>query len=370
MTMPLFGTYSITLLFIFTLLVHVSKKENQYHGSYDYFRAVILATGVLVVIECLSWLFDGITSTPAIIMNYIFNYLLMYLSAIPVTMWFLYFDYKIYYVEDKLNRKRLFYLIFNIMIFLLVTYNAYRPFLFDIDSNNHFVGMNGALFFGILQALYLLYYLMTALYNKRHMDSKNLNAIVMLVTLPLLATILQNLFVGAAFIWPVMSYVCYYTFLAIEQEEMSKDALTQLRLRRHMESRIMYLLQKEKQFTLILIDLDHFKAINDQYGHNRGDEVLKDFAGMLQNAIHRVDSAFRYAGDEFIILYENHSNIVSDSIISKLKIQMKDYNENTEMTTKLDMSYGLIKVDGSKTYSLKTLMAEVDDMMYDNKRER
>ncbi len=56
------------------------------------------------------------------------------------------------------------------------------------------------------------------------------------------------------------------------------------------------------ELSLLLMDLDHFKKINDRYGHGFGDLVLKSFAGRLTNAIREADFAFRFGGEEFIVL--------------------------------------------------------------------
>lgn len=56
---------------------------------------------------------------------------------------------------------------------------------------------------------------------------------------------------------------------------------------------------------MIILDLDHFKSINDNYGHAAGDEVLKYFAERMKKAVHEQDICFRFGGEEFIILLPN-----------------------------------------------------------------
>jgi diguanylate cyclase (GGDEF)-like protein len=76
-------------------------------------------------------------------------------------------------------------------------------------------------------------------------------------------------------------------------------------------------------FALIIVDLDHFKAINDRFGHDAGDKVLVETAQRLRNATREVDCVTRLGGDEFAILLDNASHpgmldIVCDRVIAAL----------------------------------------------------
>ncbi len=115
-----------------------------------------------------------------------------------------------------------------------------------------------------------------------------------------------------------MTYVAFCAFLLIEREEMSKDPLTNLLLRRHLESRIIHKLKRNQAFTLIMIDLDDFKLINDNHGHQEGDYVLRDFANILISSIPKVDTAYRYAGDEFIILLTSIDSPRTNKLIATI----------------------------------------------------
>ena len=84
------------------------------------------------------------------------------------------------------------------------------------------------------------------------------------------------------------------------------DELTQLFTVRHFRTRIEESVfeweRHQQKFGLLMLDLDHFKAINDQWGHLAGDEVLRQVARLLARTIRVVDSAYRYGGDEFAVL--------------------------------------------------------------------
>ncbi len=84
------------------------------------------------------------------------------------------------------------------------------------------------------------------------------------------------------------------------------DPLTQLLNRRSWRKHIELEFERSKRygspFSVILIDIDHFKRFNDFYGHRVGDAVLKKFSSLLKEAVRKVDAVFRYGGEEFTIL--------------------------------------------------------------------
>ncbi|MDX1458202.1 MAG: diguanylate cyclase [Marinobacter sp.] len=87
------------------------------------------------------------------------------------------------------------------------------------------------------------------------------------------------------------------------------DPLTGVHNRRYFDQALFQELRRAERFTsqfcLILLDIDHFKKFNDTYGHQQGDEVLKQVASLLQDAVRQVDVVCRYGGEEFVVIMPN-----------------------------------------------------------------
>ncbi len=166
MTIQMFSTYLFSFLITITLILHVSRKENKYKGSNDYYRSVIISTGFLTLLEMLSWIFEGRPGSIAYTLNVILNYLLLYSSALPITLWFIYFDYWTCNSTSTIYNKRVFYFLINFLIFVLVTINIFHPILFYIDKGNNFVGTNGTIIVGLIQLIFLTSYLIYAFRNR------------------------------------------------------------------------------------------------------------------------------------------------------------------------------------------------------------
>lgn len=107
------------------------------------------------------------------------------------------------------------------------------------------------------------------------------------------------------------------------------DGLTQIPNRRSFdESLVRFTLQAKREkstLALILLDIDHFKAYNDHYGHQQGDSSLIQFASALDTCLMRpVDMAYRYGGEEFAVLLPNTDQAGAEQIAKRIQQALKD----------------------------------------------
>ena len=135
--------------------------------------------------------------------------------------------------------------------------------------------------------------------------------------------------------------------------EAMEDPLTGLRNRRglhaHYERRIATLRIYEKA-SIIMCDIDHFKRVNDTYGHNAGDEVLKYVANLLQNSIRIDDGAFRWGGEEFVLLLPHKSTAEAAVLAERLRGMIEESVINFEGTEiRITMSFGVSEINPELT---------------------
>ena len=99
----------------------------------------------------------------------------------------------------------------------------------------------------------------------------------------------------------VMIYVRGYL-----EREVNRDPLTKLYNRKHFFEQMNEFSalsdRYERRLSLIFIDIDHFKMINDRYGHQKGDRLLQQFTRLLETSLRSTDSCYRYGGEEFVVL--------------------------------------------------------------------
>ena len=125
---------------------------------------------------------------------------------------------------------------------------------------------------------------------------------------------------------------------------------------------------KKDPFSIMMLDIDYFKKINDTYGHLAGDFVLKEFVKIIKNKIRSSDILGRFGGEEFILILPNTK--VSGAL--KLAMRIKDEVENYvfeygKEKIKITTSIGITSV--SLNDSVESLLERVDEALYDAKRK-
>lgn len=163
--------------------------------------------------------------------------------------------------------------------------------------------------------------------------------------------------------------------LAEAEKQSMTDGLTGLYNRRSMES----LMQREvalaerhtHPLTVVMIDMDSFKEINDVYGHAAGDHLLKSFADCVRITLRKTDLAFRYGGDEFAIALPQTPIGQAEQVVAKLR-QAFAAVDFSHAITKLDkqptLSIGLAeRTPAAGIATLDNLMAAADHALYDAK---
>jgi diguanylate cyclase len=122
--------------------------------------------------------------------------------------------------------------------------------------------------------------------------------------------------------------------------------------------------------SLILIDLDHFKKINDNYGHHAGDVALKALAQRLKTSLRSMDTAARIGGEEFAVILPECSPEDAINVASRLHRMLNPITiEVAGNKLKVTASMGLVWTDGRAGISSKALLAEADRELYRAKQE-
>ena len=129
--------------------------------------------------------------------------------------------------------------------------------------------------------------------------------------------------------------------------------------------------ERQQPVTLAVIDVDHFKSVNDTFGHLQGDDVLRSVAGLLRDAIRRDDVVGRYAGDEFVLLFPNTPMVeakqLADRLCEAVAANRLAIRERREGTIGVTLSIGVATAEpGSR--DLEALFASADRALYLAKR--
>ncbi len=150
------------------------------------------------------------------------------------------------------------------------------------------------------------------------------------------------------------------------------DELTDLSNRRGFLMRskqsLDYSMRYKLSGSLVFLDLDDFKSINDDFGHEEGDKALVGFAECLKNACRDSDIIARFGGDEFIIFLSGITKQQTDVFIKKLANSLANHNQQANRGYDISFSYGVARFNSKKQNSIKELLSEADMLMYKNKQ--
>lgn len=175
----------------------------------------------------------------------------------------------------------------------------------------------------------------------------------------------------------LIGYICRELEIAIKNvtlmNELTQasmvDKLTNIYNRRYFEEIMENLFNSgeinSKSFTLVMIDLDDFKLINDIYGHKVGDDFLKHFASALKSNIRDGDMAVRYAGDEFILLLNNSNKNDAERVIERIRKSILNFPFKN---IKLDFSPGICEY--MRDMDSDGIVTAADNNMYEEKRSK
>lgn len=137
-------------------------------------------------------------------------------------------------------------------------------------------------------------------------------------------------------------------------ESFPYDALTGLYNRRVLEE------EREGEYTIVFIDLDDFKKINDFLGYKKGDEVLERFAGVLKSFSRREDLFVRWGGDEFLLILPETKKKGAKKLIERIKKGVED------LPFDLKFSFGIMESNGKK---FSSLIREASQVMQKHKEQ-
>jgi diguanylate cyclase (GGDEF)-like protein len=140
----------------------------------------------------------------------------------------------------------------------------------------------------------------------------------------------------------------------------TKDSLTDLYNRRKFHEAIELQLKKVSKGALIILDIDHFKRINDQYGHNVGDVVLKLLARKLLSNIRENDIVARWGGEEFLIFLSGSDIINATKIAERIRLAVSE----TDFTIKdqVTISLGVAMIQNYD--QINDAIKAADDALY------
>jgi len=331
---------------------------------------LILLNIVLLLFEALAWVFGQGTGTVMRFGSLLFTTSTFAFNFTPMLMLFMYFDSRIFQDEHVIKVRRYVYAAVAATIFLTAISNLWTGFLFTIDSMNHYGREYGTTILSFIAVMILLLYLLSILRELKSVEGRLVLLIILFAFIPIVGVILQQSFYGVPAIYTMFTLFILVAYLLVEREDSMKDTLTNLMTRGQFQEGLRLMIKGKQGFTIIMIDLDKFKAINDTYGHAEGDQTLTIVARFLECETKSADYICRYGGDEFMALIKADSIDVGEIVKIRISQALDDFNEKQIKPYKILMSFGILHVGPESKLNEIDILSEVDRRMYEDKRRQ
>lgn len=158
------------------------------------------------------------------------------------------------------------------------------------------------------------------------------------------------------------------------RRQTQADPLTGLYNRRALDANLPAMVERcaaeRLELSLIIFDVDHFKQVNDTLGHPAGDKLLRDVASLIRSGIREDDLAFRYGGDEFVVLLPGQDRTDATRLATRLRRLTDELARTLHVPLPPRLSFGISALDELPEPSARMLLQEADQRLYELKHAR
>lgn len=359
--------FSVFILLAIALSILVQKNRHAFSTSI--FWAMLSGTIVLLLLDSLL-----LHQSSHRVFMYVLSYSYILLSPLPVCMWVSYFDFQLNDSSERIY-KRFFYLfplIVPAVCAVVMDLFLHKNFFVKYSDGYGFQFGGGIWVMGaVIYSLILLSFFL-AWKHKGHLEKRLKWTMVILSIIPVMGALIQIFNHILPVKWPLVTLSICIAYLFVEIQHEGRDYLTGLYNRKQLDDFLHYRMRsygKKGPFSLIIIDLDNFKIINDTYGHKEGDRALVDFARMVSRSVKQNDMVSRFGGDEFIILMDSGDSTVIDKVLKRLENRTIEENMRRDTGYKIRFSAGYAVYSPEEYTNARELFHEADMRMYQDKEK-
>ncbi len=360
--------YSVAILLI---IAFQSKGKNGRNTLQDTLFSWILWVSILMLIADSMGRFDGRPDTFYPILNHTGNFLVFLLSPIAPVLWLMYVYNQAYQIEKKIKRLLIPSAILLAAHTFMVIGTQYYGWFYSIDEQN--IYHRGPLY--ILSPCLLFLYLFAAviliIHKRKVIEKKLYNSLLFFIVPPFAMAVLHTFIYGVSLALSGLVLSILIVYLNIQNRSLITDYLTGVYNRKGFDMHLkekMRASQRGSAFSAILLDYDHFKSINDTYGHDMGDIALMQSAHLLKTCIRHTDFIARYGGDEFVILLDTANKVELEAVVQRINSAIERYNKDKRYPFSIGFSAGYAVYDHNTQQNADDFVRLLDRMMYQMKQ--
>lgn len=353
------------------VLFRLLRSFNRIDRPLWLFLAMVACTILLLVIDSVFWLVDR---QPALAwVNWTVNLLYFFIQPLVPWLWMVYTMEYIPGFPGKPWQRLLVSGIPAMFHGLQVAVTPWTGWMFSIDAQG--VYSRGPLFWLAISGafVYLVCGMGLVLIYRRRILPRIRQPLFGFGLLPGLAAAAQSMVYGIAVIWPAIAFSLLVIYLWVEGEMQALDYLTGLQNRRSLHRYLDRRLKEAhsgKGVGALMIDVDDFKAINDTWGHQAGDQALRLLARNMRNCFHHHDFIARYAGDEFVVVLDVDTPQDLEAAAARFKSRLAELGRGSTIPWTLRVSVGAGFFNPASTREpdqVNHFLDQIDQAMYQDK---
>lgn len=353
----------ISILLIGTLYL-ANRQKAEYNRDMRLLQQMMVTIGIANISDCCVYYLAGSSNIVIKVLVFLSGSGLFLGNVMIGYLWakFIMVHMNIPFSDIRRN----IYRTIGLISIVLLVINIFYPLVFSVSDGRYQRGFAYIIFlifaaFYILDSLYL--------YVKRVKKNGSLKLFpVHIFLIPvILGVVIQAFFVEIAITWTSIAISVAGIMTALKNEIIFTDCLTGLYNRVYLEFLHKRACNKKDCWVSgIMIDLNGFKQINDNYGHAEGDLALCIVADLLRKSFSEYGVVTRYAGDEFVIMLNTTDDQLIQKIIKSAKKNFVTENEKNDKPYQLSASMGYA-ITNLSNETIDDFMNRIDEQMYQDK---
>lgn len=353
----------ISILLIGTLYL-ANRQKAEYDRDMRHLQQMMVTIGIANMSDCCVYYLAGSSNIVIKVLVFLSGSGLFLGNVMIGYLWakFIMVHMNIPFSDIRRN----IYRTIGLISIVLLVINIFYPLVFSVSDGRYQRGFTYIIFlifaaFYILDSLYL--------YVKRVKKNGSLKLFpVHIFLIPvILGVVIQAFFVEIAITWTSIAISVAGIMTALKNEIIFTDCLTGLYNRVYLEFLHKRACNKKDCWVSgIMIDLNGFKQINDNYGHAEGDLALCIVADLLRKSFSEYGVVTRYAGDEFVIMLNTTDDQLIQKIIKSAKKNFVTENEKNDKLYQLSASMGYA-ITNLSNETIDDFMNRIDEQMYQDK---
>jgi diguanylate cyclase (GGDEF)-like protein len=360
----------IGLILLIAMLYSSRIRRKEPRFEFKLFSIITIMSAVACVVDFLVFFSDGRTQFIFRAINVLGNAYCFITNPLFVLAWCMYTDLRLYDSIGRIKRIYKYAVIPGMVLVLSVFVNFFVPIIYYFDENNYYHRLPFSYIFYVVEAGYMIFSLYTLKQYEKRYDKVRFFPMFLMIGPIFAGCALQLIFYGISLIWVSLAVGLTSIYMSLQNEFSYVDTLTGLYNRAYLDY-ILEIRARERNSQLggIMIDVDYFKAINDNFGHSVGDEALIDVARVIRLGMSDGAIAIRFAGDEFIVLSRRSTKESLQKMIRNIRDEVDLFNENEDRQYKLSLSIGYTMFDYDKD-NIDSFFRHMDDNMYEEKARK